>query len=478
MENENNVIKVKIEDLVPNKYQPRKYFDDISLQELASSIKTYGIINPILVRKIDGKYEIIAGERRMRAAKLCGLSEVPVIVKNADEQQSAEYALIENLQRQELTAIESAKAYEEIIKLGNSTQSDLAKKLGKSQSSIANKIRLLSLPTEVQEAITNKKISERHARSLLRVEDKETQLRILNKIIEDKLTVKETENLIDIETIEDIDINEEIKNILDMLNEKEEKEDDNMNNGNFFPTYDNMPQNGQTSLNNLNGTALNVPPVQEPVMPQNDFVAPMNPQPMMNMGPMMPQQGYEQPPMNNFVEPAPMVNMPYNESQMTPPPIMPTMDVPLYTPSAPEVPTETTIPMVDTPLFAPEAINLMQMPTEPVANPVMPQNDFIAPMEPTNFAEPAPMMTPEPTFEIPQVSEPVEQVLETPTMVEQPMPQQNLFEVPVIEPQPLEVAPVAVPENKLEEVTQLLNSKGIKYNLYSNETGHCIIIEI
>ena len=241
-----------------------------------------------------------------------------------------------------------------------------------------------------------------------------------------------------------------------------------MNNGNFFPTYDNMLQNGQASLNNLNGTALNVPPVQETVMPQNDFVVPMEPQPMMNMGPMMPQQGYEQPPMNNFVEPSPMVNMPYNEPQMTPPPIMPTMDVPLYTPSAPEVPTETTIPMVDTPLFAPEAINLMQMPTEPVANPVMPQNDFVAPMEPTSYVEPSPMMTPEPTFEIPQVSEPVER----------PMTQQNLFEVPVIEPQPLEVAPVAVPENKLEEVTQLLNSKGIKYNLYGNETGHCIIIEI
>ena len=130
MQTETSVLKLDINLIIPNKYQPRKVFDEKDLTSLSESIKTYGIINPILVRKKEDKYEIIAGERRFRAAKLVGLTEVPVIVKDANEQQMAELALIENIQRQGLTAIEVAKSYEEIIRIGNQTQASLATKLG------------------------------------------------------------------------------------------------------------------------------------------------------------------------------------------------------------------------------------------------------------------------------------------------------------------------------------------------------------
>ena len=224
MDTEQSIIKISIDKLIPNKYQPRKYFDEDSLDELAKSIKNYGILNPILARKKDDKYEIIAGERRYRAAKKIGMTEVPVIIKNTDEQQTAELALIENLERQDLTAIEAARSYEEIIKLGGHTQSELANKLGISQSALANKMRLLTLPNEIQDAVIKKQISERHARSLLNVEDKETQLKILKRIIDEKLTVKETEEIIELETINDEDIAQAINDIMTSLNIKEEKE--------------------------------------------------------------------------------------------------------------------------------------------------------------------------------------------------------------------------------------------------------------
>ena len=212
MQTESKILMLDINLVVPNKYQPRKIFDEKELNSLADSIKNYGIINPILVRKKDDKYEIIAGERRFRAAQKVGLTEVPVIVKTADEQQMAELALIENIQRQGLSPIEEAKSYEEIMRIGNQTQNSLAEKLGKSQSSIANKIRLLSLPQEIQDALANKKISERHARSLIAVEDKERQIELLNKIINEKLTVKETEKIINEKEITEDEIKQAIIN--------------------------------------------------------------------------------------------------------------------------------------------------------------------------------------------------------------------------------------------------------------------------
>ena len=143
MQNNTSINMLETSLFIPNKYQPRKVFDEKALSTLSESIKTYGIINPILVRKKEDKYEIIAGERRFRAAKQIGLTEIPAIIKNADEQQMAELALIENLERQSLSPIEEAKSYEEIMRIGNHTQENLAKKIGKSQGAIANKIKIL-----------------------------------------------------------------------------------------------------------------------------------------------------------------------------------------------------------------------------------------------------------------------------------------------------------------------------------------------
>ena len=251
MQPDTSIVKLDINLIIPNKYQPRKVFNEEELDSLAESIKNYGILNPILVRKKEDKYEIIAGERRYRAAKKVGLQEVPVIIKTVEEQLMAELALIENIQRQSLSPIEEAKTYKEIMQIGNYTQVSLAQKLGKSQAAIANKIRLLALPEEVQDALAHKQISERHARSLLTLEDKEKQLNILEKIKNEKLTVKETEQIINEKEITEEEINKAISDIMKSLNigddsieetsiiKKEEKDDENMNNGNFFPTFDN-----------------------------------------------------------------------------------------------------------------------------------------------------------------------------------------------------------------------------------------------
>ena len=196
MSDEEKVINIDINLLTPNRYQPRKFFNDSSIQELATSIKEYGILNPILVRKDNDKYEIIAGERRYRAAKLLELKTVPVIIKNISDEQTAKIALIENIQRENLSPIEEAKAYQQILDISKITQNDLANILGKSQSTIANKIRLLSLPTNVQEALVNKKISERHARSLMTINNPNRQTELLKQIIEKKLTVRELDDII------------------------------------------------------------------------------------------------------------------------------------------------------------------------------------------------------------------------------------------------------------------------------------------
>lgn len=188
---EKEIFEIAIEDLVPNRFQPREKFDDESLNELAQSIKEHGVIQPIIVRKIGDKYEIVAGERRYRASKLAGKQTIPALIRNIDDKETAEVALLENLQRTNLTAIEEAKTYQTILKLENITQEELAQKLGKSQPSIANKLRLLNLSPEVQQALLEEKISERHARSLLNIEDFEKQKEYLNRVIQNRMTVKQ-----------------------------------------------------------------------------------------------------------------------------------------------------------------------------------------------------------------------------------------------------------------------------------------------
>ena len=196
MENEDKIINISLEEIIPNRFQPRMAFDEKELNQLANSISRYGIIQPIVVRNLGSKYEIIAGERRYKAARLAGLKKIPAIVNDADDDKSAEIALLENLQRKDLSAIEEAKAYKKLLEKGF-TQEKLAVKLSISQSTIANKMRLLSLPNAVQEALLYNKISERHARCLLSIEDKNKQVELLHRIVNNKLTVRETEFEVD-----------------------------------------------------------------------------------------------------------------------------------------------------------------------------------------------------------------------------------------------------------------------------------------
>ena len=457
MNNSENIIKIRIDELIPNKYQPRKYFDENSLTELANSIKNYGILNPILVRKNGEKYEIIAGERRYRAAKLIGLEEVPVIVKNTTEQQTAEMALIENLERQDLTAIEAAKSYEEIIKLGGHTQSELAEKLGISQSALANKMRLLTLPNEVQEAVIKKQISERHARCLLTLEDHQKQLDILKRIIDEKLTVKETEEIIEIENITDADVAQAINDIMKSLNIKEEKESENMNNGNFFPNYDNN-MNQNNNVPNINMAP--VPPMEtENVMPtnvggpitqgfDNTNQSFMNPMPDLSQ-PVMPEPApapvaFDQP---LFTNPTPDLNQPIMP-ESAPAPVA--FDQPLFTNPTPDL----SQPVMPEPTSAPVAFDqpLFTNPTPDLNQPIMPE------------PAPAPVAFDQPLFSMEQT--------ETPNMMTpEPLPISNNFEIPV----------GGMPQqnnSQIDNLENFLNSNGIGYKKYQNETGICVIIEM
>ncbi|WP_110114509.1 nucleoid occlusion protein [Bacillus sp. CGMCC 1.16541] len=188
------VKQIEVSSIIPNRYQPRTVFNENKIEELALTIHTHGIIQPIVVRPMDEEsYELIAGERRWRAVQTLGWETIPAIVKHFNDTETASVALIENLQREELTAIEEAIAYAKLIELHNLTQEALAQRLGKGQSTIANKLRLLKLPNEVQEAIKKKLITERHARALIPLKDPEKQLMVLNEILEKQLNVKQSE---------------------------------------------------------------------------------------------------------------------------------------------------------------------------------------------------------------------------------------------------------------------------------------------
>lgn len=193
---EGTVQEVKINDIEPNSGQPRKTFNQEKLEELAESIKAHGIIQPLVVRKRNGKFEIVAGERRWRAARIAGLSKVPIVVKEVTDKELMEVALVENLQREDLNPIEEAYGYETLLKGYALTQEEVSKAVGKSRSAIANTLRLLTLDEKVKKLVEKGELSAGHARAIVVIKDKEQQLEIAKKIIQNDLSVRETEKLL------------------------------------------------------------------------------------------------------------------------------------------------------------------------------------------------------------------------------------------------------------------------------------------
>lgn len=189
------ILNIPVWQIETNRYQPRLEFNEESLDELAESIREHGLIQPITVRKVGEGYEIIAGERRFRACKKIGYFEVPCVIMSAGEIETAQMALVENIQRENLSAIEEAKAYVEIMRQASCTQEELAQKMGKSQSTIANKIRLLNLPEPIQQAVNERVITERHARAILSA-PKEEQIKVFDQIVKKGMTVSQSEQYI------------------------------------------------------------------------------------------------------------------------------------------------------------------------------------------------------------------------------------------------------------------------------------------
>lgn len=503
---ENNEIKyIALKDIIPNRSQPRTEFDEDKLNELATSIKQYGIINPILVRIVGNKYEIIAGERRFKAAKIVGLERVPVIISNMDERTSAEVAVIENIQRQDLSALEEAKSYRKLLDQSNGTQEQLAQKIGKSQSTIANKMRLLNLCDEVQEALEKNQISERHARSLLQLKNIDDQRNALEKIIKERLTVKATENLIK-EILQSKTLNSDetipitlppkpdnfvnniygndIVSIADLNKKELEKENDNMNNEQNTQMNNNMPNIGVTNQQPNDQ-------VQQPAFGGRFFPSLEDSEVNVNLAnPFAQQPTQSQPMMANLVDTptpqqppvAPTIPSFVTDSTTIPSsntvsldslnkePVMPTINPlqqnfenpisepvnnivaePIINPIASSTPNPGPIPQSQpNPLFG----NNIPEPEPSISNlPNMESNSF-GPMTPNMETPVQPTMpTPEPIIPEPTVApqpivEPASPVTPDPVMPDIQMPQNN-FTVPSPEPAPIvETAPEVAPTIK------------------------------
>ncbi len=297
---EQKIMQISLDDIIPNRFQPRLTFDDRGLEELANSIRQHGIIQPLVLRRIGDKYEIIAGERRYKAASIAGLTTVPAVIAQIDDNKSAEVAIVENVQRRDLTPIEEARSYKNLLDKGYLTQTELAKKMGISQSAIANKLRLLNLDESVQNALLNNEISERHARSLLVLPTHEEQKKWLTKIINERMTVKDLDEALkkltnptdnfekesDIPLVKPLDI-DAIRNEateLPSLNEQSEiarrlrevenevkfnpdvipvDQATNNSKGNFFNFLENETVNMNTEETNLNVPAIDINPIVE-----------------------------------------------------------------------------------------------------------------------------------------------------------------------------------------------------------------------
>ncbi len=490
--NGNQVIEINLDDLLPNRFQPRIKFHEKNINELAESIREHGVIQPIVVRKISDKYEIIAGERRFKASVLANKKTIPALVVNLNDQDAAEVALIENVQRQDLTPIEEAVSYKKILDMGM-TQEQLASKLGKTQSTVANKLRLLNLDEEVQEALLEHKISERHARSLLKLPTNKDQVQILHKIIEERLTVRKTDQAIK-EYMEQIphshiEKKEETKEVevLDLTDDqmenntqeiKEEKENTMNNDMNF--NIPNTPIEGDQNVQ-MNPTMPQTQPVVDTPIP--DFGAPVE-TPVTNPGfmdvnkienqaqdifqeqpkadvenlltedqqmvAMKPEEPKEEEPQGKFFSFMPKSDSNPNfvgdlEKKETNMDFIPQEEDPkpqynfdaffnsnyVETPKTESTPSvETAVPTPNTPVenVSPETTSSMINPT-----PVAPVSEEVpaTPVMPT--PEPVNMVTPEPVNIVEPTVEVQPQMEPVTPSVEQPTPQFT-FEEPVLEP--------------------------------------------
>ena len=288
MQMEPQVLQVNLDDIIPNRFQPRISFDDQGLKELSASIKEHGIIQPLVLRKLGKKYEIIAGERRYKAATLAGLTVVPAVISNIDDNKSAEIALVENIQRRDLTPIEEARSYKNLLDKGYLTQEDLAKKMGLSQPAVANKLRLLNLDDSVQQALLDGKISERHARALLSLNDKASQREWLDKIISERMTVRQldqalkkaNENNTDESAIPLVnltpDINAIKSNSFDINPQKNNNVASMLIPEDAMTEYSNELPNNPIESNNINTNQLEPTNTPEPV---NKFFNPLESEP-------------------------------------------------------------------------------------------------------------------------------------------------------------------------------------------------------
>ena len=490
------VIDLDLNDVLPNRFQPRIKFSEDSIIELSESIKEHGVIQPIVVRPIGDKYEIIAGERRYKASVLAGKEKIPSIITDLNDKDSAEVALIENVQRRDLSAIEEAISYKKILDMGYLTQEQLAVKLGKSQSTVANKIRLLNLCDEVQEALMEDKISERHARSMLKLPTAEMQRKMLEKVINERLTVRKTDEEID-------KMNTYITNPIDIPEEQSNPGfvdvDKIANNAQDLKFED---PSGNVNINALlQGAGSAAPAVEStiPVIPAVEAVAPQvtipaipvpeptvapvfdtpiipTVEPVAPVIPEIPVVPTVEPvvPVMPTVEPvAPVI--PEIPAVPTVEPVVPVM--PTVEPAAPVIPEIPVVPTVEPvvpvmPVVEPVAPVIPEIPVVPTVEPVVPVMPAVEPVAPVipeipavPTVEPAQPAAPAIFESVPTITpivEPVTNIAPMPTtpIVEESLPSKFLetVEVPAVEP----TTPVVEenPEvNELAEAEAKLDAK-------------------
>ncbi len=446
MQNERKVVELNLSDVLPNRFQPRIKFDENAINELAISIQKYGVIQPIVVRQIGNKYEIIAGERRYKASKVAGKQTIPAIISELNDKDSVEIALIENVQREDLTPIEKAVSYKKILDMGYINQEDLAKKVGKSQSAIANTLRLLNLSDDVQEALLENKISERHARSLLKIKDEKKQVEMLNRIINERLTVRKLDEEID-----------KMNNVPEINNVPESKPEEVVQ---IPDTAMNTIAPGFMNIDAIENNAQDIIQPERPVanmeqLLQSNAPKPEETQPVEPTGKFFNffDQPTPQPPQqDNFNLENFFGNM--NPEATSQAPAMETPSMPevapqapaMETPSMPEVaPQAPAMEAPSMPEVAPQA-PIMEAPSMPEVAPQVPAMEApsmpeVAPQVPAMEAPSMPEVTPQvPAMEAPSMPEvtPQAPIMEVPSMPEvaQPAPTMetsNLQETPIYE---------------------------------------------